>query len=476
LSRFGYLSPYLCAAALCALPRLAFAATATQGDYEDLVVPARPASPAQAPAQPAAPPAAAPTPQPAAAGAVAPPAQDDAAQRLAAALAPYTVTGYVQGDFQTNQTSEDQLGQGGVPLNKDRFLLRRARVRVDGEYKYAALQLEVDGNTIRGPQMRVQHAFGTIKLPGKEPSLPIAAATVGLFDAPFGYELVEWPRARWFLERTTASQAFFPSEPDLGVRLHGNLAFVRWDVAAMNGEPIDERVGFPGLTPRAAKDVYFRVGVETKPRDDLAASGHVSALTGRGFHPGTDATKATIQWKDQNEDGAIQPVELSGVPAVAATPSQTYERWAVGADAQARLTTRLGTSMLYGEVVVAKNLDRGLFVADPIVTGIDSRELGFYVGFVQEITRFTAVGFRWDRYDPNADFFDKRGGKLIPTSQAIDSFSPLAALRLPDPSIGDRARLLFEYDIVKNNLARDARGLPTNLASNVLTLRLQVSL
>ncbi|MDB5214840.1 MAG: phosphate-selective porin [Myxococcaceae bacterium] len=464
-----------------AIGALAFAlanAASTQAfaqDDDDIVVPANPRpepAPAAAPPAPATPPpvpSAAP-PVPAAAPA------SDAVTRLAALLEPYTVTGYMQGEYQSSAASQDQLAQGGVPLNRDRFVLRRARVRIDGEYEYAALQMEADGNTSRGPQLRVLHAFGTLKLPGKEPKLPLAAATIGLFDTPFGYELVEWPRVRWFMERSTSSQAFFPAEPDLGVRLHGALSFVRWDIAAMNGEPLENRNGYPGLSPRAAKDVVFRVGIDTKPTKAIDVSGHVSGLRGKGFHPGTDGTKGNVQWKDANEDGAIQPVELSGVPATAATPSQLFERWAVGADLQVKLRTRLGQSMVYGEVTIAKNMDRGLFLADPVLTGTDSRELGYYVGIVQEVTRWGIVGFRFDHYDPNADFFDKRGGKLIPTSQAIDTFSPIVGLVLPDPNGIDRARLLLQYDFIRDKLARDARGLPTDLDNDVLTLRLQVSL
>jgi hypothetical protein len=466
------------ASTLASLLAILGVARVAAADEDDMIVPAKPVTP---PASPSSPPA----PSPSADDRIAK-LEDEVklartetilGTRLATMLAPYTVTGYVQGEYQTNRASEDELAQGGVPLNRDRFVLRRARVRIDGDYKYAALQLEADGNTSRGPQLRILHAFGTLKLPGKDPKgVPIAALQVGLFDTPFGYELVEWPRTRWFMERTTASQAFFPGEPDLGAGVHGGLSFVRWSIAAMNGEPLESRVGFPGLTPRAAKDVVFKLGVETKPREDLAVSGHVSGLRGKGFHAGTDGTKGTVQWKDANEDGAIQPVELSGVPATAPVPSQLFERWAVGADLQAKLTTRLGATQVYGEVVLAKNMDRGMFVADPIVTSIDSRELAFYAGVVQEITRWGVAGFRFDHYDPNSDAFDKRGGKLLPTSQAIDTFSPLVGLRLPDPSGIDRARLLLQYDFVRDKLARDERGLPTDMKNDVLTLRLQVSL
>jgi hypothetical protein len=110
-------------------------------------------------------------------------------------------------------------------------------------------------------------------------------------------------------------------------------------------------------------------------------------------------------------------------------------------------------------------------VADPITTGVDVREFGAYAAFVQEVTRYGLLGFRFDYYDPNADFFDKTGGKLVPTSQAIKTFSPLIGAQIPD-----RARLLFQYDVVRNLLATDAMGVPTNLADNQWTLRLQVQL
>jgi hypothetical protein len=131
----------------------------------------------------------------------------------------------------------------------------------------------------------------------------------------------------------------------------------------------------------------------------------------------------------------------------------------------------LGVAKLYGEVVLAQNMDRGLYIADPILTGVDQREFGWHVAFTQEVTRYGVVGFRYDYYDPNSDAFDKRGGKLRPLSQVVTTASPLVGLVLPD-----RARLLFQYDINSNSLARDVTGVPTSLKSNGWTVRLQVQL
>lgn len=466
-----------CALALALALALAASVSARAGekaDDEELTVKAAPA--ASAPSAGTAAPAARPSSPATAAEPGVPVASPAQSTERPAWLEPYTVTGYVQGEYQSHQDSDDQLQQGGTPLNKDRFLLRRARLKVDGDWRYAHLQLEADGNTNVAPQLRVLHAFATLKLPQLRESpgtkdVPIAAVSLGLFDTPFGYELLESPRTRFFMERTTQSRAFYPGEPDVGMKLHGGLYFVRWSIAAMNGEPLDEKSGFAGVSPHSAKDVIFKLGVDTHPMEKLGLTANVSTLRGRGFHPGTDATKNLVTWRDTNEDGQIQPSELTGQPATAATPSQNFTRWAVGADVQARLRTWLGETLVYGELTVASNMDRGLYVADPVLTGTDIRELGYYVGVVQEVTEYGVVGFRYDSYDPNSDFLDKRSGRIIPQSLSVQTFSPLVGLVLPN-----RARLLFQYDIIRDHFARDDRGLPADLKNDAWTLRLQVQL
>jgi len=184
--------------------------------------------------------------------------------------------------------------------------------------------------------------------------------------------------------------------------------------------------------------------------------------------------------------------ELTAVPGTAATPSQNFDRWAVGLDLGITLETKLlGKSRLYGEVFIAQNADRGVFVADPIATGTNVRELGFYAAFLQDVTRWGIIGFRIDRYDPNSDFLDKRVGKLVPADASLTTLSPLIGLTLPDlvqrPSeASPRAsrpflhgemrsvvRLVFQYDAILDKLARNSSGVPTDLRNDQLTLRLQ---
>ena len=378
---------------------------------------------------------------------------------------------YVQAQYDWNESSQDQLTQSGTTLNQDRFLIRRARAAVGGEWQYAALFLELDANTTNGPQVDLRKAEASLQYRPDRSRPPVVMATMGLFDVPFGYELVESPRTRWFMERTTASQAWFPTEPDVGLRIAGALSWFRWTIAGVNGNPMGETPNFALQDPAAAKDVVFRFGFDTTPLPELNVAGDVSTLRGRGFHPGTSASKASIQWTDLNEDGVIQPYEITGVPGESATASQGFDRWAVGADLRAHYRWWPGVLKVYGEFVLANNLDRSLYVADPVVTSLDQRELGWYVGATQEVTRYGLLGLRYDFYDPNSNAFDKRAGQLIPYSEAIKNISPLVGLTLPD-----RARLVFQYDFNTNAFARSSVGVPTNFKENGWTIRLQVQL
>src|ERR1019366_7150136 len=93
-----------------------------------------------------------------------------------------------------------------------------------GDWEYAAIAVEIDANTTSGPQVDLRKAEASLQYRPDRAKPPVLMATLGQFDTPFGYELVESPRTRWFMERSQASLAFWPAEPDLGVRLAGALA------------------------------------------------------------------------------------------------------------------------------------------------------------------------------------------------------------------------------------------------------------
>jgi len=377
------------------------------------------------------------------------------------------VRGYVQAQFESHQDSEDQLLAGGTPLNQNRFLIRRARVRLDRLWKYGGVMIELDANTVRGPAIGIQHAEATLAYRNPDHT-PLTSLTLGLFDNPFGREVLESPRERVFMERSFASRAFFPAEPDLGLRAAGQVDWFRYSVAVVNGQPLGDRTGFILQDPNNHKDVLGRVGVAVDIKPTFRVNAGVSVLNGKGFHSGSDATKNTIVWRDIDENGQFNPGEFQGVPGVATTPSKNFDRWLVGADLAFNLDSKFGKTLIAGELSIGSNMDRNVFIADPVTTALDQREVGYYIAVVQEFPKGPIAGLRFDSYNPNSDFLDSQAGKLVPTSQTVRTFSPVVGFQVPH-----RARLVFQYDFVHDALARDAAGVPTDKKNNTLTLRLQ---
>ena len=126
---------------------------------------------------------------------------------------------------------------------------------------------------------------------------------------------------------------------------------------------------------------------------------------------------------------------------------------------------------LAAEAFVASNYDRGFLPSDPVITTLDARQAGGYVALTQELTEYGVIGFRAAIYDPNADIVETRSAKTLPKTQTLKTFSPFAGLVLPN-----RARLLLQYDFVRDFLARDNVGVPTDAKNDQWTLRLQVEL
>ena len=268
-----------------------------------------------------------------------------------------------------------------------------------------------------------------------------------------------------FTERSLASRALFPSEYDVGARLWGGLGPVRYALAAEDGRP------YSGLTsvPVAEKTLVGRLGFAADRADTLTLGGGLSYLRGTGFHAGEAATKSQLLWSDANQDGLVTLNELEAVSGQAATPSETFARWALGGDLELAVRTPLGQTRIEAEAVMAANLDRGWLPADPVSTGYDLRELGWTVSAVQDVTQHGLVAFRAERYVPNSDLFEARRGDFIPTDTSVLTLSPAVGLRAE--GLG---RLVLQYDYVVDFLGRDDLGQPIDLPNDQWTLRGQV--
>ncbi len=387
-----------------------------------------------------------------------------------------SISGYVQAQYEWSDLSEDQLLQGGVVLNRNRFSIRRGRLRIAGAWEHFALEIELDGSTTRGPFFGLRRTTVGFLLRNSESALPpLLEITAGLTEIPFGFEVRQSQRDWLFMERSLGSLAFFRGPLDLGLRARGALGPFRYDLAVMGGTPLDDRAGQGfAVDPTSAPDLVGRLGVESDPRDAVELAAGVSFLVGTGFHAGQDATKGRLEWRDLNESGTLDTGETVAIPGRAATPSLTFERWAVGIDARAGIRTPLGWTRLFVEATLASNLDRSMFVADPIETGHDVRELSAYAALVQDVLEWGLAGIRYDYYDPNSDLVDQRRGLSVPADATIHTVSPLVGVRLPEALVpGFAGRLVFQYDAIFDSLGRDSLGVPADLRNDQFTIRVQ---
>jgi hypothetical protein len=382
------------------------------------------------------------------------------------------LSGYVQVDWVIHdQASQDEIDYStGRPINQDRFALRRGHLRLDADRGPVAAALEIDANTTNGPQVRPIDAEVSFRWPPPaQASPPVVVASLGLMKIPFGFEVPELDNVRPFLERSTVMRALFPGEFDLGARLAGGYQALEWAIAIMNGNPIGD-AQFPAVAPGRTKELVGRLGTHAEIAHGIVVEAGVSGDTGLGFHEGTPTTKDVVVWRDDNGDGIVQATEIGVIPGSAATPSQQFRRFAIGADARLTITVEpLGVLSLRAEIARAQNLDRGIEVADPVGAGYDLRELGWYVGATQELSRWALIGVRYDQYNPDQDASEQRAANLVPVDRTYRTLAFMAMARY------DTARLVLEYDKNGNALGRDASGAPATLRDDTLTLRGQVT-
>jgi hypothetical protein len=378
------------------------------------------------------------------------------------------VGGYLQADsVVVDQSAQDQLSpSSGDTLNTQRFFIRRARLSLEAHRAALATVIEMDANTIKGTSVGLSNAELSLSRTRLSWNAKVG---LGLLCIPFGLEVQEAEPDRLFLERSNVSRALFPGNHDLGARASASWRSLRAQFAVMNGNPLGD-ASFPARDPNAAKDFVGRLGVDATIAGKVHMLAGFSSLKGTGFHPGTLATKDVLFWRDQNEDGIVELSEIQVISGRAATSSQNFSRFAVGADSRISTTLpRLGQLMLFAEVVWAANLDRALVPADPVASGRDLREFGWVVGASQEFTPQAALGIRYDSYNPDVDGFRQTPTAIAPKDMSFRTWTFML-------SWGGVAhdRLVLEYQHNHNALAIAKDGSPTTLAADTLTLRGQM--
>ncbi len=378
------------------------------------------------------------------------------------------VSGYLQADWiAASDASVDQLDPNGQPLNEERFLIRRGRIRVEAHRDALSGAIELDGNTIAGATARLLSAQVGWRL-AADHGPPRVALTAGLFKTPFGAEVPASERDKAFLEPPAFARALFPGNYDAGVMAQGGYGLARWSIAVVNGAPVGD-AQWKGKDPSSSYDVVGRIGAEVEGPRMLRVEAGISAITGSGLHPGTPAVKEGLQWVDENLDGRVDLTELQVIPGTPATPSRAFERRAIGADVQIHwCVCAIGNGTAFGEAVLATNLDRGIVYADPIGVARDLREVGFAVGVVQRLGSHAQAGVRYDRYDADKDASQRLGVDLVEVHKVFSTLSMMASGSWND------ARVVLQYDHERNPFGRGDDGRPLTRADDRVTLRAQV--
>lgn len=400
-----------------------------------------------------------------------------AALGLLAAPGTPTLSGLLQAELVRAADSEDQLADGtGAPLNRDRFAMRRARLRLEGDAAPAAYVAEASFDTVDAPRAGVRQVEVAAVYRSAE-SAPVAVTArlgAGVFAIPFGHEVgLERDGERLFAERSAVADALFPGQLDAGARLVVAVEGARLELAVQNGEPI-AAASFPGRDPNAAKDFTGRAGYVATFGEQVEVEVGVSALSGTGFHAGTSPTKEVLVWRDFNEDGLAQASEISAIPGSAGTPSEDFDRWATGADARVQVALPVvGELTLAAEAVVASNLDRAGRRADPVLLGRDQRAIGYVAALTQALGEHALVGARLDVYRSELDRTELRSGRLVRAEETRRTWTVAAAGRLSHPH--GELRLLLQYSMQEDTLGRDDAGRPADLDDDRITARLQVT-
>jgi hypothetical protein len=385
-------------------------------------------------------------------------------------------TGYMQPQYQVAQSDGAPSFAGGnfSPLSKSRFMLRRARVRLDyllpskTRFPLVLFSFQVDA-TERG--VIVRDMF--LKL--FETKKNLFSLTTGLFARPFGYEVNLSSAFRETPERGRMSQILMPSERDLGLmvsfepqdRRH-KLSHLKFDIGFFNGQGLSGTTDFD-----SHKDLISRFSIK-QPYilNKIEITGGISLLNG-GWKNGTKY----IYKSGEAPNGD----KLFLVDSTPSNLGKSSPRHYYGADVQVKLNhgwgetewraeywfgTQPGTSVSTTNPGTLPNSN-----GNPVPTYIRHYDGAFLLFLQNIVNKKNQLMVKYDWYDPNVKVEKGDIGKAGTNLTSADiRFSTLGIGYAY--YINPQTKLILYYDIVKNETTR-LSGYITDLEDNILTCRLQ---
>lgn len=381
------------------------------------------------------------------------------------------IGGYIQPQYQLAQEKGIRSFEGGDFGAKvsNRFMLRRARVRIDfvhyGKGREPGVQIvfQFDANE-RGFTLR--DVWGRIF----ENRWELFSFTTGMFARPFGYEVNLSSSDRESPERGRMSQVLMRSERDLGAMVsfdarkkNHKLRYLRIDAGLFNGQGINASGEFDNT-----KDFIGRVAFKPFPvTKKISVSGGVSLLHG-GLWQNTRFVYST---------GAVAGVKKTMVDSAAANIDGVSPRKYYGADVQVKIKNKTGATELRAEYVSGTQTGTANSTETPValISGNDGFHIrqfnGAYFYFLQHLfSEKWQLLLKYDWYDPNT----KVSGNDI---SAANGFS---AANIKYSTLGgglvyymrENVKLVLYYARVKNE-ATLLNGFASDIKDNVFTARVQ---
>ena len=376
------------------------------------------------------------------------------------------LSGYIQPQFQVAQSAGEKSFGGGdfSPTVKNRFMLRRSRVKFDyatfSETKMPKFQFvfQLDA-TERGVNAR--DMWGRFF----ENKYNCFSLTTGLFARPFGFEINYSSGDRESPERGRMSQILMRTERDIGAmvsfmpqRKDHPLKQLQIDLGVFNGEGLSGPTEFD-----SNKDIIGRIQWKKQP-----LSKNVFLSFGASYLNG--GIRQNNKIINRMTGKTLDFTAVTDSLAIGTRSPRTY----MGADAQLKIENHFGNTELRAEYVTgtqtgvaATSETPGTAVSDPLFVRPFN---GAYLYLLQSFGKKHQLGIKYDWYDPNTHV----------QSSDLKKDTKLSAADLKYNTLGfgyifymnENLKWVFWYDIIKNEKTQ-LTGLTEDLKDNLLTIRAQ---
>lgn len=390
------------------------------------------------------------------------------------ALKKLKVSGYIQAQYQTVQTAgASSVAGGNFPANvRSRFMVRRGRIKFkyDNGLSQYVLQFDVNQNGVN-----INDAYVSVR----EPWAEAVGLTAGIFDRPFGFEVMYSSGSREMPERSRLFQTLFPGEREIGAKLEvvpkeGPLSVFNLRAGVFNGvrNTMNEN--------DRNKDFIGRAGVALPfSEQNMALDAGVSLYSGK-------VTNTSKYVYSINPTAGPKTYQLdSSESNLLGSVGRAY----YGADVQWYYDIAgIGGLSLRGEFITGDQpgtaTSSGFYNPYSASGGIDASSpvyqrkfRGWYAALVQNIGDRNQFIARYDEYDPNTDVEGSdigASGTNLTVGDVKFTTIGLGWIHYWDANL----RFVFYYDIVTNENVSPAAtgslaGFTGDIDDNVFTLRAQ---